>query len=175
MALDAAREEARAPDRAKLGSEIPRILDRLEAVEKRFVPIVYVERDRRTDEVPLFTWGFGPLRFFAAASGAVATGSSKKFLLTTNGFRGGKALFSEMPDAAVYICPGYAASGQLIESARKPVGPLRPLTITCDEDAAIEYDLSWDADNQHWSLSVTNSTGSSQEFFVQARGVYYGE
>lgn len=130
---------------------------------------IVVDVDRRTGDPPWRVERIGDFTMLWGTTGRIATGTSATIYLTENREPGGASLFRNEPLWSVTVDGVGDIGGVAVASGPdKPSGRYSSRHLNTSNYTA---SLDWAGANEVWSLTVTNSTGSTADFLFKAQGV----
>jgi len=125
----------------------------------------FVRQTRLTGDVPLSIDSIGDARIFRLATGDVTDSGTTTIYFTENAQVGGRNIFTPLPTVSVLKDKNVTSGG--LPRADAPLAPSKNMNLTPHTN----FEICWFGPNEVWGVVITNDTGSTANFVVDATGV----
>ena len=124
-----------------------------------------INQGREQGKTPISVVTVGDSESYRQATGNVTNGSTVRVYLTTNGQSKGESFMGTgIPGVSVLRDMKVTAGG--LGRAGGPPSPSGAMQLR-----SVIFDLIWDGANGVWAVDITNDTGATANYLVQATGV----
>jgi hypothetical protein len=141
--------------------------DLIEKIRERTERRGQLDNDRRDGGLPISIDTIGDLTGVWMTTGVIDHGSTATVYLTRNREAGGDSLFRKAP-LSIQVWEDGTGTGGGMERASGPIGPSASFSLIDRNNFYVE--VEWAPSNEIYSVTVTNNTGASCDFAVNALG-----